>query len=274
MVARVGGVASLPALLGPTARGSPTSYFRSPDASREVALTLPSTADAEAFAAMQEREITSRIRLDELLGLLDTEEPATKQRTTAPMPAVTLEQLLQPAEPPASTVEVTFRRPTRATQNVRPRALEGDRVPVRTAGAGAPDDFEQDEGSSTRHPPHREGNGDGRESTRITVRDTIRMAAEAAGILGTVNGVPILAVSGYNSAMIALGSNPGIKLPSSIDAAIDAAIETEIHNAEIDAAIDAVVRSPPATMAQQRYGIVAMSFALSFMAGIILMLLL
>ena len=39
-------------------------------------------------------EITSRIRRDELLQILETEAPVSNQRTTAPMPAVTLTDLL------------------------------------------------------------------------------------------------------------------------------------------------------------------------------------
>ncbi|MBA3501869.1 MAG: hypothetical protein M4D80_08650 [Myxococcota bacterium] len=236
---------------------------------------------------MQEREITSRICLDELQGLLDTEEPATKQRTTAEMPAVTLEGLLQPEEPPPVSVQVTFRSKRATSGHILPRpptpssgtptlpgttrrAAMGTPPPISIAGLGATDDFSEEDEASSR---------DGRETVRLTGRDTIRMAA--AGVLGIVNGVPVtVAVSGYDSgAVVATGSNPAIRPPSGsidavIDAAVDAAIDAEIHNAEIDAAIDAVVFAPPTMMTKQRYGIVAMSFALSFVAGIIIMFML
>jgi hypothetical protein len=60
---------------------------------------------------MQEREITSRIRIDQLQPLLDT----TSERVTAPMPAVTLEELLEPEPPPPFPVHVTFKRTPRGT---------------------------------------------------------------------------------------------------------------------------------------------------------------
>jgi hypothetical protein len=235
---------------------------------------------------MQEREITSRIRIDELQGLLDTEEPATKQRITAQMPAVKLEELLQPEDPPPAAIQVTFRTKRATSGHLLPRtapssttaptlpgttrrAAVGTPPPIAVAGMGAADDFSQEDEPS-----------DGRDTVRVTVRDTVRMAA--AGVLGIVNGVPVtVAVSGVNSgAVIATGSSPEIRPPSPsgsidavIDAAVDAAIDAEIHNAEIDAAIDAVVLPVPYEMTRQRYGIVAASFALSFVAGIIIMFL-
>ena len=98
-------------------------------------------------------EITSRIRRDELLSILETEAPVTNQRTTAPMPAVTLTDLLcireadlpreddAVAEPPppvrrmrANTVPAPSRSPVRAVgTDPQLKAL-----PPRGAAAEAP----------------------------------------------------------------------------------------------------------------------------------------
>jgi len=68
-------------------------------------------------------------------------------------------------------------------------------------------------------------------------------------------------------------TNPSID--AALDAAIDAAIDDVIHNAEIDAAIDAVVLpAPPDATDKQHYGVIALSFALSFAAGIGIMVIL
>jgi hypothetical protein len=222
---------------------------------------------------MQEREITSRIRRDELQGLIEASaEPATTKRTTAPMPAVTLEQLLQPEPPPPpppTTVKVTFRRPPRATDNPRPGTLKGT-GPTTSVANVVEDEASHDDDANA------EGR-DTRETLRLTVRDTVRTAAaEAAGLAPCINGIPVQ-VEGVNSSMIATPvPTPRRRAPSAaLDAAIDAAIDTEIHNAEIDAAIDAVVLPSLAMMTRkQHYSIVALSFALSFAAGIIIMFML
>lgn len=60
---------------------------------------------------MQEREVTERIRIDQLQPLLET----TSERITSPMPAVKLEELLQPEPTPPLAVSVTFRRTPRGT---------------------------------------------------------------------------------------------------------------------------------------------------------------
>jgi hypothetical protein len=50
-------------------------------------------------------EITSRIRRDDLLELLETEAPAPRQRTTAKMPAVTLTDLLCVRDDPGAPLD-------------------------------------------------------------------------------------------------------------------------------------------------------------------------
>jgi len=68
-------------------------------------------------------------------------------------------------------------------------------------------------------------------------------------------------------------TNPSID--AVIDAAVDAAIDAAIHDAEIDAAIDAVMLpSLSDAMPKQHYGVIALSFALSFAAGIGIMVML
>ena len=223
---------------------------------------------------MQEREITSRIRIDELQNLLDTEEPAPKQRITAPMPAVTLEALLQPEEPPPEPIHVTFRNPPRATGVVHPILVERSAAIVLPRPA-SDSDFRAETSSTLLL--------DTADDDRDTIPVGLDMLA-SAGIFGVVNGVPIK-VAGVDSAIVAVGSNPTIRpprpTPSSIDAvidaAVDAAIDAEIHNFEIEAAIDAVVLPTPPVLAltdRMRLTIIAASFALSFIAGIAIMFLL
>lgn len=252
--------------------------------------------------AMQEREITSRIRIDELQNLLDTEEPAPKQRITAPMPAVTLEALLQPEEPPPEPIHVTFRRTPKSTA-VHPILAERSAAIALPRPASDSDFLDE---SSSSHPsigvdsPSRRASTtadspssltadeEERETIRLALRATVQMAAaEAAGIVGFVNGVPIK-VAGIDSAMMAtgsdpaiaaLGSNPAIRPPHSIDAvidaAVDAAIDAEIHNFEIETAIDAVILpTPPALLERMRYPIIAASFAASFITGMVIWFLL
>ena len=246
---------------------------------------------------MQEREVTSRIRIDQLQGLLvDTTQPGPEQRVTARMPAVTLEQLLLPEEPPPP-VQVTFRVTPRATDAVTPiedeldatfdpradtlsdaapvevRSLELARgtipTPIveRAIDAAHPmadddfEDFDEPHATSAESPP-----------------------------LGTVNGVPVH-VAGVNSAAIISTEMPVPQpaIDAVIDAAVDAAIDAEIHNAEIDAAIDAVVlpfpTDAPATSlgalaaltslgGRMRFARIALAFTLCLLTGVLIMYLL
>jgi hypothetical protein len=141
---------------------------------------------------MQEREITSRIRIDQLQPLLDT----TSERVTAPMPAVTLEELLEP-EPPPLPVHVTFKRTPRGT--VVPEYV----------------DFEVEE---TPLPPGRE--------------NTLRMTAGAA--LGMINGIPVHACGPDVGSLVRLTRADAV-IEAAVDAAIDAEIHNAEIEAAIDA---------------------------------------
>jgi hypothetical protein len=177
---------------------------------------------------MQEREITSRIRIDQLQPLLDT----TSERVTAPMPAVTLEELLEPEQPPPLPVHVTFKRTPRGT--VVPEYV----------------DFEIEEKPA----PGRE--------------NTLRMTSGAA--LGMINGIPVHACGPDVGSLVRLTREPAT-FEDVIEAAVDAAIDAEIHNAEIEAAIDAVTLPAPVA-GRPRYMAVALGLAAAFVTGIGLML--
>lgn len=59
---------------------------------------------------MQE-EVTERIEREELLTLLDHSSRGDAQRITARIPKTTLDELLQPEQPPGDYMAITFREP-------------------------------------------------------------------------------------------------------------------------------------------------------------------
>lgn len=155
---------------------------------------------------MQEREITSRIRIDQLQPLIET----TIERVTAPMPAVTLEELLQPEPAPPMPVHVTFKRTPHGTV-----------VPEYVDFAVEDDDGEP---------------APGRENT-------LRMTAGAT--LGMINGIPMHACGPDVAALVKLTLEPMID--AAVDAAIDAEIHNAEIETAIDAI---TLPRPPATSAR------------------------
>lgn len=73
---------------------------------------------------MRQPEITSRIHREHLQALLETEAPVKQQRTTAPMPAVTLTGLLTLRDEPLLPLPAPARMP-KATR----RAVDTLQVP-------------------------------------------------------------------------------------------------------------------------------------------------
>lgn len=90
-----------------------------------------------------EHEITSRIRRDELLGLLHaTEREHQPDRITTRMPAITLEGLLIPDELPAPPFVIRFRSPSGTDQFERPLEATPCSSPTVTSDGTIADDIE------------------------------------------------------------------------------------------------------------------------------------
>lgn len=80
-------------------------------------------------------EITCRIRRDELLSILETEAPVTNQRTTAPMPAVTLTDLLCIREEDLPPEDDAVAAPPPPVRRMRANTVPApSRSPVRAVG--------------------------------------------------------------------------------------------------------------------------------------------